>query len=84
MIEPILELAEEKGEEEKLRRLPLIKYLSQTGNRALKKFARLLAELDEQIRREEPHSQTREFEDILQEVRGAGVIATVNATLDRE
>jgi hypothetical protein len=88
IIEPILDLAEDKGDAEKLRRLRLIKYLSQTGSGALKKFARLWTELHEQIRRDELQNQTQEFEDILQEARtstvGAGTTATVNATLDKE
>jgi hypothetical protein len=69
LIEPILDLAKDKGDEEQLRRLRLIKFLSQTGHRALKQFARLWTEMDEQFRRDELQNNAGEFDDILQEAR---------------
>jgi hypothetical protein len=76
LIEPVLELAQDENEAEKLRRLRLIKYLSQTGHRALKQFARLWTEMDEQFSRNELHNSNGEFDDLLREVRQNPVLET--------
>jgi hypothetical protein len=76
LIEPVLELARDENEAEKVRRFRLVKYLSKTGHRALKQFARLWTEMDEQFRRNELQNNNGEFDDLLREVRQNPVLET--------
>jgi hypothetical protein len=68
LIEPMLELSEEKGLVELLRRLSAIRELSQNGHSALVKFFRLWVDLEDQVWGVEKRNP-EVFEDILAEAR---------------